>query len=372
MTIVDLTAIIGTLLAVLLSIIAMNIYVRRTDVLSGRYFHNDRDQPSIGNEFIFPGYATVTEPNPQARTFSFLPPRPARSNALRESSPQTVAQTETEIVRDAGSSQILRAPATLPPGVRIYAIGDIHGRADLLRIMLERVDADRRQRPVVRPILLFIGDYLDRGPSSREVLDILLEYRGISETIFLKGNHETFISRFLEDPAVLCEWRLCGGLETLLSYGLKPTLSPDERERAKLSEDFARAISIDHLAFLNSLQLSFRCGGFLFAHAGIRPGVPVADQDEKDLLWICQDFLGSEAHLGAFVVHGHTPVAAPEMRSNRLNIDTGAFATGRLTCAIIEGPIIITLSTETTGDTYSAPELSQLAPHVLCGPATAP
>jgi serine/threonine protein phosphatase 1 len=110
--------------------------------------------------------------------------------------------------------QILSAPATLPPGIRIYAIGDIHGRADFLRIMLEKVDADRRQRLVDRPILLFIGDYVDRGPSSKEVLDILLEYRGSSESMFLKGNHETFISRFLGDPAVLYEWRLCGGLET--------------------------------------------------------------------------------------------------------------------------------------------------------------
>ena len=257
-----------------------------------------------------------------------------------------------------------------PPGIRIYAIGDIHGRADLLRLMLEKVDADRRQRPVDWPILLFIGDYVDRGPSSREVLDILLKSRGTSESIFLKGNHETFISRFLEDPAVLCEWRLCGGLETLLSYGLKPTFSPDERERTKLSEELARAISIDHLAFLNSLQLSFRCGGFLFAHAGIRPGVPVADQDEKDLLWIREDFLGSEAPFGVFVVHGHTPVRAPEMRSNRLNIDTGAFATGRLTCAIIEGSTIMALSTE--GHTSSAPVQSQMAPHVVGGPATAP
>jgi len=101
--------------------------------------------------------------------------------------------------------------------------------------MLEKVDADQRQRPVDRPILLFIGDYVDRGPSSKEVLDILLEYRGSSESIFLKGNHETFISRFLEDPSVLYEWRLCGGLETLLSYGLKPTFGPDERERTALA-----------------------------------------------------------------------------------------------------------------------------------------
>ena len=158
----------------------------------------------------------------------------------------------------------------------------------------------------------------------------------------------------------------------MLSYGLKPTFAPTNANGQNSAEELARAISIDHLAFLNSLQLSFRCGGFLFAHAGIRPGVPVADQDEKDLLWIRQDFLGSEAPLGVFVVHGHTPVAEPEMRSNRLNIDTGAFATGRLTCAIIEGPTIMAMSTDTECHTSPAPVQSQSAPYVLCGPAIAP
>lgn len=345
MTNVGLTVIIGAQLTLLVSIVAMKIYARRTDVLSGRYVHGDRNQSSTRDEHVFPAYATVTELNPQAQTLPFLPPQPACSNAFGKTSAQTDAEAKTEIVREVDPSQIFRASATLPAGVRIYAVGDIHGRADLLRTMLEKVNADRRLRPVVRPILLFIGDYVDRGPSSREVLDILLEYRGTSESIFLKGNHETFVPRFLKDPAVLYEWRLYGGLETLLSYGLKPTFSPDERERTRLSEEFAQAISIDHLAFLNSLQLSFRCGDFLFVHAGIRPGVPVADQEEKDLLWIREEFLSSEAPHGVFVVHGHTPVRAPEMRSNRLNIDTGAFATGRLTCAIIEGSTITALST---------------------------
>lgn len=368
MTIVEL--IIGAQLTLLLSIAAMNIYVSRTDVLSGRYI--DRDRSSTWDDYVAHPDATVIEPNPQARAFPFSPPQPAGSNAPRELATQADVQTETGIVREVGSSQILRAPATLPPGIRIYAIGDIHGRADLLRILLEKVDADRRRRPVDRPILLFIGDYVDRGPSSREVLDILLGHRGGCESIFLKGNHETFISRFLEDPVVLDEWRFCGGLETLLSYGLKPTFSPDKHERKTLSEELARAISTRHLAFLNSLQLSFQCGGFLFVHAGIRPGVPVADQDEKDLLWIREDFLGSEALFGAFVVHGHTPVRAPEMRFNRLNIDTGAFATGRLTCAVIEGSTVMALSTEPEGRTNSAPVQPRMARPSLGRPATAP
>ena len=367
MTIVDL--IIGAQLTLLLSIAAMNVYVRRTDVLSGRYI--DRDQSFASDEYDVHPDATVIEPNPQTRAFPFFPARPADPNAPRKSAPQAGAQSKAGVVRELGPSQILRAPATLTPGVRIYAIGDIHGRADLLRIMLEKVDADRRRRPVDRPILLFIGDYVDRGPSSREVLDILLEYRGGCERVFLKGNHETFISRFLEDPAVLSEWRTCGGLETLLSYGLKPTFNPDERERKKLSEEFARVISTRHLAFLNSLRPSFQLGDFLFVHAGIRPGIPVADQDEADLLWIRDDFLGSESPFGVFVVHGHTPVRAPEMRFNRLNIDTGAFATGRLTCAVIEGSTVMALSAEAVGRTNSAPVQSRTARRSP-RPATAP
>lgn len=345
MTMADFAVFFSTQFTLLLSIVAIKIYVRQTDVLSGRYFHNHGDQSSRWDEHVVSPDPAKARPTPQAQAPSFLPARPTHWKTSQEGSPPAPAQTGIGNVQTVGP-QILRAPAAFPPGVRIYAIGDIHGRADLLRIMLEKIDTDQRRRPVDRPIILFIGDYVDRGPSSREVIDILLECRRTSESIFLKGNHETFISRFLKEPAVLSDWRLCGGLETLLSYGLKPSFNPDERERTKLSEEFARAISIDHLAFLNSLQLSFRCGGFLFVHAGIRPGVPLADQAEEDLLWIREDFLDSEASFGVFVVHGHTPVRAPEMRSNRLNIDTGAFATGRLTCAIIEGSAIMALTSD--------------------------
>lgn len=352
MTMVDLAVIVSAQLTLLLAIVALKIYVRETDVLSGRYLHNDGDYSSALGEHFARADAAVIELNPQPRATAFHPARPARSSAPQETLPHPAAETRSG---HAGPSQSLHATATLPAGVRIYAIGDIHGRADLLRIMLEKIGIDRQQRPVERPILLFIGDYVDRGPSSREVIDILLKCRDAGESIFLKGNHETFITRFLKEPAVLSDWRQCGGLETLLSYGLKPSFSPDEGERAKLSEELAAAMSIDQLAFLNSLPLSFQCGDFLFVHAGIRPGIPLADQVEEDLLWIREDFLGSEAAFGVFVVHGHTPVREPEMRSNRINIDTGAFATGRLTCAVIEGAAITTLSTAPAGRTDSAP-----------------
>lgn len=252
---------------------------------------------------------------------------------------------EAENVSDEDPLQVLRAAAVLPPGVRIYAIGDIHGRADLLRTLLGKVDADRKARPVERMITVFLGDYIDRGPSSKDVLDILLDYGESFETVFLKGNHEKFAVDFLQNPSVIESWRSCGGFETLLSYGLKPSFSSTADERLKLSRELAECMPAEHLSFLMSLRLHFQCGGFLFVHAGIRPKVRLRDQDEKDLLWIRDAFLEYQKPFELFVVHGHTPVHAPDLQSNRLNIDTGAFATGRLTCVAIEGSTIRPFST---------------------------
>jgi serine/threonine protein phosphatase 1 len=192
-------------------------------------------------------------------------------------------------------------------------------------------------------MVVFLGDYIDRGPASKEVLDLLLECERTKEAIFLKGNHETFVHRFLSEPATLDEWRLCGGLETLVSYGLQPSINPDAREQLQLAGELAKAMPGRHLEFLESFDLSFSCGDFLFVHAGIRPGVPIRKQREEDLLWIREEFLSCEERFEKFVVHGHTPVPAVDIRSNRINIDTGAFATGRLTCIVIEGASIVSL-----------------------------
>ena len=241
------------------------------------------------------------------------------------------------------SAQSRRVPAAVPDGVRIYAVGDIHGRSDLLDRLLRGIDADCRWRPALRPVTVFVGDYIDRGPCSRDVLNLLLRWRQDNEAVFLRGNHETFLPRFLADPSVLDEWREYGGLETLLSYGLKPTIRPDRQEQVRLADELAHAISGEHLEFLDSLDLFYGCGDFLFVHAGIRPGVPIHEQTEDDLLWIREEFLGHEQPFDRFVVHGHTPVSVPDLRPNRINIDTGAFATGRLTCIVIEGSAIMQL-----------------------------
>jgi hypothetical protein len=208
---------------------------------------------------------------------------------------------------------------------------------------LRGIGLDCSRRPADRPITVFVGDYIDRGPNSRAVLDLLLRWREENEAVFIRGNHETFLPRFLADSRTLEAWAQNGGLETLLSYGLRPTINPDRHEQVRLADELARALPSDHLEFLESLDLSFSCGDYLFVHAGIRPGVPIQKQTEDDLLWIRDEFLDHERPFERFVVHGHTPVNAPDLRSNRINIDTGAFATGRLTCVAIESSDIAQL-----------------------------
>lgn len=224
----------------------------------------------------------------------------------------------------------------LPEGMRIYAIGDVHGRADLLDRVLSRIDAHVAAYPVVRPIHVLIGDYIDRGPASCEVLDHLINSAQGREMVFLRGNHETYMLEFLQNPAVFRDWGKIGGIETLMSYGLKPPINADAATQKELASALNSVLPKAHRDFLGSLISSFSCGGFFFAHAGVRPGVPLAKQRDDDLLWIRDDFLLYEEDFGKIVVHGHTPVRELDIRPNRINIDTGAYATGRLTCLIIE------------------------------------
>jgi len=221
--------------------------------------------------------------------------------------------------------------------MRVYAVGDVHGRSDLLAKLLSQIDIHLAQNPVAHPVEVFLGDYVDRGPDSRGVIDLLIRRRQSRETICLKGNHETYILEFLTDPKILDVWRQYGGFETLLSYGLKPSIRSTPEERKELARSFASVFPDEHLQFLSALPTSYTCGDFFFSHAGVQPGIPLDRQTETDLLWIRDDFLLCEDDFGKYVVHGHTPVREPDLRANRVNIDTGAFATGRLTCLVIEG-----------------------------------
>jgi serine/threonine protein phosphatase 1 len=227
--------------------------------------------------------------------------------------------------------------------MRIYAIGDVHGRVDLLDATLARIDANLARSSPHRAVHVLLGDYVDRGPSSREVLDRLVERTRVHRVICLKGNHESYLVEFLHNPSVLGDWRHFGALETLRSYGLNPSANPDSAEEHRLARALAAALPAGHRQLLTKLAASFSCGDFFFAHAGVKPGVPLAQQSEHDLLWIRDDFLLSEQDFGKVVVHGHTPVLEPDIRPNRINIDTGAYATGRLTCLMIEQDEIFVL-----------------------------
>jgi serine/threonine protein phosphatase 1 len=227
----------------------------------------------------------------------------------------------------------------VPTGTRLYAIGDIHGRADLLAGLTHRIrdDADRREAP--RKIVVYLGDYIDRGPHSREVIDRLLGPPPPGfEHVHLRGNHEEFMLRFLGDASVGWPWLANGGRETLQSYGVDPPSAqagPDALERARAA--LAECIPAEHLDFLRGLRLLHEEGDFCFVHAGVKPGVALHKQREHDLLWIRDEFLTSHAEFGRVIVHGHSITAVPDERPNRIGIDTGAYMSDRLTCLVLEG-----------------------------------
>ena len=225
----------------------------------------------------------------------------------------------------------------IPDDTRIYAIGDVHGRADLLAQMFAAIDASLVSHPVKRPIQILLGDYIDRGPNSREVIDTLIARRRRHTMVYLRGNHESLATQFLREPSVLTEWKKVGGLNTLLSYGITSSARDDPKQQHEIAAAFRHKLPPNHRAFMQSLPLSFTCGDFFFTHAGVRPGVPLAEQRERDLLWIREDFLLCEEDFGKVIVHGHTPAKEPDVRPNRINIDTGAFTTGRLTCLVLQG-----------------------------------
>jgi serine/threonine protein phosphatase 1 len=234
----------------------------------------------------------------------------------------------------------------LPPGVRIYAIGDIHGRLDLIERLYEKIEADRAQNPIDKTVEVFLGDYVDRGPSSKGVLDWLIAGpNSSSKRVTLQGNHELFLMEFLNDASVIGSWGQYGGLETLYSYGLRFKMPLGEDQWEDVQAQLRKVMPSQHLAFLRSCVLSSAMGGYFFAHAGVNPSVPLEAQVADDLLWIREPFLSYHKPLAKIIVHGHTPVEAPEIEPHRIGIDTGAFVTGKLTCAVLEGSDVRFLST---------------------------
>ena len=181
-------------------------------------------------------------------------------------------------------SRNIAIKAKVPPGAQIYAIGDVHGRADLLERTISNIDQHRNAYPIAHAIEIMLGDYIDRGPQSNEVIERLTSRRLDAQTICLMGNHETYLLDFLRDPASLAEWQHYGGLETLMSYGLAPSRNPTADNQKQLAALLAERLPTHHHDFLKTLPLSFECGDYFFVHAGVRPGVALSDQRAEDLL----------------------------------------------------------------------------------------
>jgi serine/threonine protein phosphatase 1 len=219
---------------------------------------------------------------------------------------------------------------------RLYVIGDIHGRSDLLDEMIQRIGQDLVSNPPGSAAVVTLGDYVDRGPDSRGVLDRLTRNPFPIPYVPLKGNHEELFELFLEDPEVGSQWRHLGGLETLHSYGVPVPSLMRGKGFEEASGLLREKVPETHFAFLSSLKLFIATPRYFLCHAGVRPGVPLDRQDARDLLWIRDEFLNSTRNFGKIVVHGHTPVERPEVLPNRIGIDTGAFATGCLTCVVLE------------------------------------
>lgn len=236
----------------------------------------------------------------------------------------------------AGSESSADPLSTLSEGTRVFAIGDIHGCDDLLAQIHNGIDEINANDPPDVSIEVVLGDMIDRGPDSRGVIDRLIARSRHKAVVALSGNHETMLLRFLAAPDTLPQWLGLGGLETLRSYGVEPRSPLDAAGAADTAERAMSAIPGEHLAFLQQLPLHCSLGGFTFVHAGLRPGLPLDRQTKRDLTEIRAPFLNYRGSFGTFVVHGHTPRADVEILHNRINLDTGAFATGRLSAALLE------------------------------------
>lgn len=223
---------------------------------------------------------------------------------------------------------------------RVYAIGDIHGRLDLLQQLHDLIAADvAAAPPPVPPLLVYLGDYVDRGADSRGVVDLLLAPPPIvAERVCLAGNHERTLQAFLADSTIGPDWFSFGGLETVLSYGTPVERKPSSAAAFEATrEAFAAVFPAAHFAFLADLPMTHTVGDYVFVHAGLRPGRALAQQTEQDMLWIRDEFLDSSADFGRIVVHGHSPVEQVDVRRNRINVDTGAYSSNRLSCLVLEG-----------------------------------
>ncbi len=264
------------------------------------------------------------------------------------------ADTPPDETETGKTARITQAPDNLC----LYAIGDIHGRFDLLTRLLEKIRKDAALLPAgIRPQIIFLGDYIDRGLQSREVLDLFLS-GALDEfdPVYLMGNHEEAMLRFFEDMSFGAQWAQYGGGETLFSYGLKPpnqraslgsheAMADVQSEWEKLWTHFRTKVPAEHIQFMRDLKAYHLSGDYVFVHAGLRPGKPLEQQSLRDMLWIRDEFLDDGRPFDQLVVHGHTPIKEIHHDSRRIGLDTGAFITGRLSAARLCGTEIAFLGT---------------------------
>lgn len=232
-----------------------------------------------------------------------------------------------------------RAPEfALPEGVRVYAVGDIHGKADLTRAMQAAIVRHAQAHPCARIIEVYLGDYIDRGLESREVIECLLTPPAPGhERVCLMGNHEETLLNFLEDPEVLRTWSQHGGYATLSSYGVNIPLEMKPSTLMDLHRAFRERFPTEHEQFIRSLDYRFEIGGYYFVHAGVRPGYGLDEQTPSDLLWIREPFTSYKGMFEKYIVHGHTPLVAPEVLPHRADLDVSDAPSDQLCCLIVEG-----------------------------------
>lgn len=227
-----------------------------------------------------------------------------------------------------------------PDGMRVYCVGDIHGRADLLHQLQEMILQDASEF-LDRKIVIYLGDYIDRGEQSSEVIDHLQNkpLPGF-ESVYLRGNHEQTMLDFLQQPVVGCGWLTYGGLNTLVSYGIKIPKPPSaEQDYIALQNQLLKQLPEKHLSFLQDTRLSYSLGNYYFVHAGVKPGIALESQQPVDQLWIREEFLACRKYHEKIIVHGHSITDTPEFLPNRISIDTGAYMSGRLSALILENTL---------------------------------
>jgi serine/threonine protein phosphatase 1 len=237
-----------------------------------------------------------------------------------------------------------------PADTVIYAVGDIHGRLDLLERIHRNIADDAQRRASRHKRVIYLGDYVSRGENSRAVVDLVCAWLPPGfERVMLKGNHEDLLLRFLGGAlAAGRHWFDYDGLDALADYGvaISDRKLRDDASVEALRKRFAAALPPSHLEFFRSLRVSHRAADYFFVHGGVRPGVPLEMQNDRDCMWIRKSFLDSDAEHGAIVVHGHSISAQPEVRHNRIGIDTGAYRSGVLTCLVLDGEGLSFLQTE--------------------------